>query len=380
MPHFLTDFFGHLADFDILTDRSNDVERICISEHRNNTCSTVDSNFRFAHFLPDSHRRKRFSSWIPQFLTTFSDDWFFYSPSLWFNKSDKEFECFRSIIRHHGSAKLHSSDWLQKTMLKAKYANRDNFSKLPFRNVFKNSLLRHTPCKPNILIVDRKRTSGRDISNIEDVKHVVRTTILNHSINTDTSSDGNSNSVQSKLRAYVSTFYMEDLSFHKQVEYIRNTNMIIATHGAGLTNLIFAWKGTLVYEIYPFLYYPPNFFHLSQMFGLNYSSTIANPDLETYSNCIEAFSIKRKNINFRKLAFPHWNSALNYWKQGLDKHVNYLLSDPKHAEYRLSMSKYPDLPGVHRSCLRAQHMTVDITEFRKEMQAAVTKLCRDGAY
>jgi len=45
--------------------------------------------------------------------------------------------------------------------------------------------------------------------------------------------------------------FLEDLKFAEQVELFYNANIIIAPHGAGLTNILFCDKGTTVIELFP---------------------------------------------------------------------------------------------------------------------------------
>lgn len=61
----------------------------------------------------------------------------------------------------------------------------------------------------------------------------------------------NEKEVLEKLKPYgFKSVVLEDLSFKQQVNLFRNAKVIIALHGAGLTNLIFANKGVKVYEIF----------------------------------------------------------------------------------------------------------------------------------
>lgn len=377
MPHFLYDFLGRLGVYDIITDESNNVESICISEHGNITCPKIDSKFRFAFFLPDKDRGGKFSSWIPQFLTIFSDYWFFYSPKEWFNKMDEEVECFRSIIRQFGSGKLHSTDWFQKTNLKKKLAHGDNIARWSLTSMFKKNALGSRTCNPNILIVNRKKQTGRDISNVKDVESIAQATVRKYYndgyIPLELSRESKSLHFRSTSIPSVKTIFMEDLSFRSQAEHIRNADIIIGTHGAGLTNLIFARKDVLVYEIYPFMYYPPNFLHLSQEVKLNYFSMIASPDSESYIDCIQKFSIRNPNVS--KLALPVWNRGLFLWKRDRNCYQKELESDSEFRSYNLELHKRPEIAFIQRVCLRSQHLKVDVHELGNQIKNGTKYLC-----
>jgi hypothetical protein len=65
----------------------------------------------------------------------------------------------------------------------------------------------------------------------------------------------------------------EGTSLCYQIETIQNADVIIAPHGAGLTNLIFAHECTAVVELFPYNYYIPGFYGaLAQQRGLAYAA------------------------------------------------------------------------------------------------------------
>jgi hypothetical protein len=55
------------------------------------------------------------------------------------------------------------------------------------------------------------------------------------------------------------TAYMEDLSLAEQAELFHRSNVILAPHGAGLSNLVFAQPGYRLFEIFPGAYSTPTF-------------------------------------------------------------------------------------------------------------------------
>ena len=63
---------------------------------------------------------------------------------------------------------------------------------------------------------------------------------------------------------------MEDESFKNQILMMTSVSVVIAPHGAGLTNILFAPVGTTVIELLP-KYYPPHlFWELSCLCGHRY--------------------------------------------------------------------------------------------------------------
>lgn len=80
----------------------------------------------------------------------------------------------------------------------------------------------------------------------------------------------------------------EKLSFRDQVEVFHSARAIVAPHGAGLTNLIFCRKGSLVFEIFSTGYIRPDYALISEKCGLDYSFILngeeSDVDPENFTN------------------------------------------------------------------------------------------------
>ncbi|KKM75432.1 hypothetical protein LCGC14_1390320 [marine sediment metagenome] len=63
---------------------------------------------------------------------------------------------------------------------------------------------------------------------------------------------------------------MEDLNFEQQVRLMGETRVLMAPHGAGLTNMMFCAPGTQVVEIAEPSYPNPNFYAIAVAMGLDY--------------------------------------------------------------------------------------------------------------
>lgn len=63
---------------------------------------------------------------------------------------------------------------------------------------------------------------------------------------------------------------MEDLSFEEQVKLMRETAVLAAPHGAGLTNMLFCQKGTHIIEMADLSFPNPNFYALASAMGHHY--------------------------------------------------------------------------------------------------------------
>lgn len=63
---------------------------------------------------------------------------------------------------------------------------------------------------------------------------------------------------------------MEDLSFAQQVELMRETSVLMAPHGAGLTNMMFCPRGAHIVEIADLGFPNPNFYAVASAMGHEY--------------------------------------------------------------------------------------------------------------
>lgn len=64
--------------------------------------------------------------------------------------------------------------------------------------------------------------------------------------------------------------FMEDLGFEEQVALMRETSVLVAPHGAGLTNMLFCPSGTHVIEIADLSFPNPNFYAVAAAMGHDY--------------------------------------------------------------------------------------------------------------
>ena len=64
--------------------------------------------------------------------------------------------------------------------------------------------------------------------------------------------------------------FMEDLGFEEQVRLMQETDVLVAPHGAGLTNMVFCPEGTRVAEIADLSFPNPNFYAIASAMGHRY--------------------------------------------------------------------------------------------------------------
>ncbi|WP_422012288.1 glycosyltransferase family 61 protein [Reyranella sp.] len=70
---------------------------------------------------------------------------------------------------------------------------------------------------------------------------------------------------------------MTGQTLEQQMGLISNARLIVAPHGAGLTNILYATPGTHLYELFPASYTPNCFQRLAQATGITYTSSVFQP-------------------------------------------------------------------------------------------------------
>jgi len=71
-------------------------------------------------------------------------------------------------------------------------------------------------------------------------------------------------------------YYLEELTFEEQVRLFSKADIIVAPHGAGLTNILWAPKTTKVFEIMSKNYPRSDYFQISNALGIKYALFICN--------------------------------------------------------------------------------------------------------
>lgn len=323
MPHFFSDFRPSLIAYNVMTDNSSDrINRTCVTVENDRGCN--DFSFRLAHFFPQKYMSILFSHWVPQLLSVLSKDWYFYGQQSW-EEMNKDITCFKSIIQFHGgkAIRVHSLNWDRASSI----------GQPPTRNNSKTPQI-------TVVIIDRKKERGRNIWNLSELTdYILRI---------------QSSKCSTFKKPNISVVYMEDLTFKEQVQSIKMANIVIGSHGAGLTNLIFARPGTEIFEICPFKYCPPLFKGFAHQFLFNYTSIVALPDSETYIACAES----RKSRG--ALLIDVWRRALELQKY------------PEKVIHPIALDSY--LSGLDRMCSRAQQLRIDMVVFGAAFSEIIDRL------
>lgn len=150
----------------------------------------------------------------------------------------------------------------------------------------KNSFLTKTTTNKNKIFINRKQTSSRRIVNNNEVIDI--------------------------LNKYgFDEIFLEDLNLSEQAEVINSAEVIIALHGSGLTNLVFAEQGTKVIEIFSPIMNVGCYWTLCNVLGLkNYQFIATNAD---------------KNININGIKYSNQDIIIDIVKLG--KLINLALKD-----------------------------------------------------
>ncbi len=81
---------------------------------------------------------------------------------------------------------------------------------------------------------------------------------------------------------------MGELAFAQQVKLMQNADVVVAVHGAEMSNILFLRPGAIVIEIHPFAYWTPGMFgSLREAMHLNYSALGSPPDRTRFLRCMK---------------------------------------------------------------------------------------------
>lgn len=334
IPHFIDFFKVNLVALDILLAPSSDVNETRCTNRINNVsdCSFAAKkrdDLQLAHLVPNDVMYLKFSSWIPQLLSGLSKHWYIYSNDTLFSNNSKNFVCFRSIITSRNSYRTISMQ-TKKVSLESR---KNEQSKTPERNRKVKLLGITNALKLSIVLVDRAKKSARTFGNLQEIVESIL-------------------EIQNKCRVGwrklvidVKVVRFEDMTFLEQVRTVESADVIVAIHGAGCTNLIFAHPGTAVVEIFPFMYYA-TFQVLIEQFALEYSSMVAEPDSVFFYECIANNSARNPDI---LPIIVSWRKTLDLWEM---KGKGKVLAHHPHQMQKTSAFKT-------RICLRSQRIVVD---------------------
>ena len=95
---------------------------------------------------------------------------------------------------------------------------------------------------------------------------------------------------------------MEDLTFQEQVKLMQETSVLIAPHGAGMTNMMFCPQGAKIVEIADLSFPNPNFYALASAMQHQYWIINANSEGDAHPLEKDMFD----NLAAIKEMLPTW--------------------------------------------------------------------------
>ena len=332
MPHFVTDLLAALYSIEVVNPKytsKKSKHRICYDDIGRVKCGN-EKVLNVALYGEDRIARLKRTDWVPRLSALIPGRPAILNPrNLFVNHS---MACFRSTITYNPHSYIRSShDW---------YGPR--FPLFAQNHIVRESVIRppneNGKCVFKVVIVNREGLKqlknyrvGRDIINIEQLVDALNNPEL-------------VSSTIVKLNTTVA--YFEKLSFLEQLNVMQNVDILVATHGAALANLLFARLDTPVIEVFPFGYFPSTFERLAQAMHLRYAYVIGAPESKHFLECVEKRGVALKNSWLTSQGITKWNEAIGLWRTG-KKRV--LFADTWHKESLIPAKR----------CVRTQRITVD---------------------
>lgn len=297
MPHFITDIFLPLVASETLLG-SGRITLPYSAIHRNEALNVQTTSApQFSEFNPsmlvfDETWKQASSEWVPRVMQ------FFLNPSIGFSmirggpekiqrsafrKSPLLATVFRSVIS--SNVEKHSPFGLFDARGQNIVFDANNISRSP---VWTMSGIAKTPCQIKITVLTRK--GPRALLKLGKLKERIKAL-----------------GSKAGIRSAFEVVDFEEKSFNDQVRIMQETNVLIATHGAGNANFIFLRPSAAVIEIFPFAYKAGPFDSFARIFGLEYTFAMSAPQTGVFKECMRRHE---HNERISKLALSRWDKAV----------------------------------------------------------------------
>jgi hypothetical protein len=146
----------------------------------------------------------------------------------------------------------------------------------------------------------RKRKGNRHINNLPDIQGSIEQAFQN---------------------ATVDIACMERMSFAEQAEWWSRHDVVVAAHGAAVTNLIFMRDNASVVELYPDHYYPIDFYRsLCESVGVQHHgwyNGVADPEADYREHCR---NVKDRNLYRNVDLTPSVEQVVELVRRAIDKY------------------------------------------------------------
>lgn len=88
----------------------------------------------------------------------------------------------------------------------------------------------------------------------------------------------------------VDRMYFDNLPYSEQVEVMQRTDVLLAPHGAAITNSAFMRANSSALEILPFGYVANIYPIITRAFTIKYGAMTSEPDDEQFANCVKHYN------------------------------------------------------------------------------------------
>jgi len=107
--------------------------------------------------------------------------------------------------------------------------------------------------------------------------------------------------------------FFENASFHEQISMMQETNVVVASHGAGVANLLFLRPGSVLVEVLPFGIKASPFADLARLYDVVRLPLTAMPDDDVFRSCIAHFN---KDGPATDALLARWAAAATSFREG----------------------------------------------------------------
>lgn len=357
MPHFVSDIFLPLVAAEVLLGTGKSVLKssVILPAHGNESLSEATfKDLRPSLLIFEETWKRPRTDWVPRLAT------FFEHPALGFKllpagkerpsgnhmrAKNVKLSAFRSAVT--SNLNIHEPHGLFGTGGKNIVFAVNGISRDPPWTI---SGMRKRPCRLSATVLTRK--GPRALLRLQNLEKRIRALAVSKSLLID--------------------FKVVDFSevpFEEQVHVMQNTNVLIATHGAGNANFIFMRPASAVIEVFPFSYKAGPFDSFARIFGLHYRFAMSAPQTDVFKECMNRHE---SNERIKKLAFSQWDRAVEEEKREPWVH-------------RLEFEKEFGEPGksqgmTTRGCVRLQELEFNVDEVGRMVVESGRAQCSAGAY
>ncbi|GJD07741.1 hypothetical protein Gasu2_20820 [Galdieria sulphuraria] len=334
MPHFIEDITPFIAFKDILEGQRTTLHEMPFhkkysSEGNFPMVDWQKSNYGInPFFLFDNSGFHRFNgSWTQDFLALLLGkvDLSSFVESININASMK---CFRSVVTGKGSD--------------VKYLLNSENSFFKVNNLRKEARTASYWCeKPiQVTILSRKTNNARTLVGADNFAENIR--------KLQVTKESTQDKKTCHMTFHCQIVYFEEMTFLEQVSIMQKTDILIAVHGAGNTNIVFLPENSVLIEIYPFAYKANIFEELARKYLLRYDFLIAEPDTKSFKQCLQKITRSHPEFEVKaKRLTSQWDAAVTKFREGDHSH-----------RLKMENPKVSDLVPSSRVCARNQSLNI----------------------